>query len=742
MSNNSKSFYDISYTVKIGPSIYHVSGRRMKNLKYNNAYFLAEDATIRSKSTKISAKSSTRIQRPKSQRQSVSPEYRSKTSHNCRATTDTDRTTKQQQPQKSNQIHRPRRYTQSNSKKNKQTNDKMIKHEGEVLTDLIRQKTSKEKSVPVKSIQNERQGSVNATINNQNQEIIRFFNEQKRSLIHLLEQHIRAMTTPSIDVIKQIVIETLKSQQQILTTEFEHILIQKIQQELQKNLPNNDTDKPQSNSLDVNTISQLQNIVTQTIETYIASTNTYNNNTLNHLFSEQKQFLIDTLTQQQSTSCIDLIKQALIDALTEYNSTSIATNTTTIITNSRQPNIEIEINADLKQTRIDVAFRQQRDTIVANRYLRDNVRQWSNVRSILSLIKKIQECGTNDFENAWLLFCWIGQNIRYDLNCQNNSIEYVFQNRTGLSYGFVNLYYECCSLLNIQCLQISGYIKQNENLKLLSHIWNAIIIDQYTYLIDPTWGAGAGDNKNEFQDFYFLISPEEFIYTHYSKDNQLLQPKLTKHQFLSLPIMKSNYYRLNLNLLKPKQGLNQINENIFQISIKTPAYVDLIVSLQINNVKYPSHLHTLCQRDIVQTDIMNCFFAPPINGLYEIIIYAKTNDEIKYQETISMQLNVSNMYQAITFPIRSQSFIEYKCILIEPFRCLIQENEHIFIIMKIPDAYMITIINGNELIIPNNDEYQNSLLKKEVDVKGDIHICVQWNEKTEKISTICIFNMI
>jgi hypothetical protein len=62
--------------------------------------------------------------------------------------------------------------------------------------------------------------------------------------------------------------------------------------------------------------------------------------------------------------------------------------------------------------------------------------------------------------------------------------------------------------------------------------------------------------------------------------------------------------------------------------------------------------------------------------------------------------------------------------------------------MKIPDAYMITIINGNELIIPNNDEYQNSLLKKEVDVKGDIHICVQWNEKTEKISTICIFNMI
>jgi len=85
--------------------------------------------------------------------------------------------------------------------------------------------------------------------------------------------------------------------------------------------------------------------------------------------------------------------------------------------------------------------------------------------NIVSNKKKIQKCGTNDFENAWLLCCWIGKNIHYDLNCQNNSAECIFQNRTDHSYGFVNLYHECCSLLNIQCLQISGYIKQNEDFK-------------------------------------------------------------------------------------------------------------------------------------------------------------------------------------------------------------------------------------------------------------------------------------
>jgi hypothetical protein len=107
-----------------------------------------------------------------------------------------------------------------------------------------------------------------------------------------------------------------------------------------------------------------------------------------------------------------------------------------------------------------------------------------------------------------------------------------------------------------------------------------------------------------------------------------------------------------------------------------------------------------------------------------------------------MRLNVSNLYQAITFPIRSQSFIEYKCILIEPFRRLVQENELIFLHLKIPDAHVIMIKNGDEVILLDTDEYKNGLVKKEVIVRGDIHIRVRWNDKTEKLSTICMFNMV
>ncbi len=118
MASNSKNFYDISYSIKIGPSIYHVLGRRMKNVKNNNTYFLAEDATTRSKSVIVPTKPSTCIPRSKSLEQSVSTNCRPHTSHNRSVIIDADLTTKPQQ-QKSDQIRRHHhRYTKSKSKHN------------------------------------------------------------------------------------------------------------------------------------------------------------------------------------------------------------------------------------------------------------------------------------------------------------------------------------------------------------------------------------------------------------------------------------------------------------------------------------------------------------------------------------------------------------------------------------------------------------------------------------------------
>ena len=184
MTNSSKKkLYDISYSIEIDSSTYYVLGQRMKHPKYSSTYCLAENAAVRPKSAIISTTSPTRIQRSKSPKRTNSLVRRSKTTHDHKLISNSDIFTNQQQ--KSNQTYH-RRYMSSKSKKFNHTPDKTIENE---------QKSS------TKSIQSKRKESpTEVTTNNQKQEILRLFHEQKCSLSQLFEQHIRKITTPSIDV--------------------------------------------------------------------------------------------------------------------------------------------------------------------------------------------------------------------------------------------------------------------------------------------------------------------------------------------------------------------------------------------------------------------------------------------------------------------------------------------------------------------------------------------------------------
>lgn len=454
--------------------------------------------------------------------------------------------------------------------------------------------------------------------------------------------------------------------------------------------------------------------------------------------------------EEHSTASFDLIKRAVLEALNEQpKARTPSTNESTVVLRNRKKftiiaNSEVKLRVDEKQTRIDTTFR---NAVIANKDLFNTVIQWSTVNTMEELVSNIQTCAKNDLEKAWLLFCWIGKNIRYDLQCTNNAAESVFRERVGVCRGFVSLYHECCSRLSIECLEISGYAKQaflksGETLQQSPHAWNAIILDQYTYLLDPTWGAGGGDGSDELEEFFFLTSPDEFIYTHYCTGHQLLDPEINKEDFLSLPVMKSTYYRLKLNLLSPKQGFNQTNENLFKITIRIPAEIDIFAMLKIGDVEYPRNLHTLCQRDPTNSDLVTCHLAPPGDGLYEIGIYAKTNNEITYRDAIYMRLHVVNINGSMTFPLTYQPFREHGCIIIEPFDRLIQENDRILFHLKIPDANVIKIRHGEDYIVPTKDEYKNGILMKEIVIQGDIAICGRWDDNADSISTICVFNMI
>ncbi|CAF0861539.1 unnamed protein product [Adineta ricciae] len=475
-------------------------------------------------------------------------------------------------------------------------------------------------------------------------------------------------------------------------------------------------------------------------------------NELSKMFNDLKQSLLDTLAQQQPLLLKELIKETVEEAIKSQEKPMASTTprTTALPTLRRTITLasvpEVQITADSKKTRTDAAFRQQRAAVVANKDFRNRVRQWSTVTSMADLVSNIKACGSNDLEHTWLLFCWIGQNIKYALHCNNNAAETVFRTRQGVCRGFASLYHEFCTLLGIQCFEISGFAKNNfvqgfVELKQSPHAWNSVVIDDHTYLVDPTWGAGGRDNEVTLEDFYFLTPPEEFIYSHYCLGTQLLEPEITIDEFLSLPVMKSSYYQFDLNLLSPKQGFNPINDNLFKVSVRTPKHVELTASLQIGHEQYPRNLHTLCQRDENNPDIFNCFFAPPVDGLYNVDIYAKTSEETSYQGVINMRLQVSNLMSSFTFPQTYLTFSQHNCILIHPLQRLVYKNDEILIHMIIPNANVIKIENGDYQIVPDKDEYKKGVLQKKIRVQGNIKICGRWDANADTISVICIFHM-
>jgi hypothetical protein len=221
--------------------------------------------------------------------------------------------------------------------------------------------------------------------------------------------------------------------------------------------------------------------------------------------------------------------------------------------------------------------------------------------------------------------------------------------------------------------------------------------------------------------------------------NSNTMPDKTSH---SLPRMKSGQHLRTVNQSLSKNTLkNSTDQHLFKVSIRSPEPAHLYAKLVVDGMECSRRLHTLCQRDVIQKDLFNCYVAPPIkDGPYEVTIYAKTNKETGYRAAISIRLPGSNIFQPITFPMVHESFEKYQCILIQPLQRLLRSNEQVLIHMIVPGAHLVKIRNGDDNFELDINEYKKEVVKKKIRVRGDVYVTGCWDKKTD--STICVFNMI
>ncbi len=170
-------------------------------------------------------------------------------------------------------------------------------------------------------------------------------------------------------------------------------------------------------------------------------------------------------------------------------------------------------------------------------------------QNIDSLTKYLTEPFTDDFSKVRSIYIWITNHIDYDVRtfCKNKNIDIspanTLKKSKTICTGYANLFKTICEKAGIQCEIIEGYSKgfnyvQGDIFISSDHCWNAVLINNKWYLIDPTWGSGYlyfEDHKflkflSSVFDFpyikhiiafkkavnenYFLTNPNQFVLDH------------------------------------------------------------------------------------------------------------------------------------------------------------------------------------------------------------------------------------
>lgn len=175
-----------------------------------------------------------------------------------------------------------------------------------------------------------------------------------------------------------------------------------------------------------------------------------------------------------------------------------------------------------------------RDYGINKRPVKKNKISFSTERLAFAITKD----ATSEKGKVRAIYKWITSNISYDnelrlssvlqnefYTSEENVIKKVLERKMALCGGFAFLFESLCKNVGISAEVIHGFTKdysgRNSKTKKPNHTWNAVKLNGQWQLLDITWAISYGSNKGP-DDFWFLIKPSDFIYTHYP-----VEPKWT-----------------------------------------------------------------------------------------------------------------------------------------------------------------------------------------------------------------------
>ena len=208
-----------------------------------------------------------------------------------------------------------------------------------------------------------------------------------------------------------------------------------------------------------------------------------------------------------------------------------------------------------------------------------------------TLAKQLASLGKTDREKVRAIFRWITENIDYNVMrfSRGKKKPHLFYNepddssvalpplnervaakvlntRVAFCEGYSRLFKTLCDHAGIKAEVIYGYARTNNNRRFaVNHTWNSVFIDSTWYLLDVTWASGSVSYVNEYirqyNDFYFLTPPSDFIRDHYPEDLQwtLLKDPPVYREFAQSPFRYSGFIKAGLSSYFPAKGVIDVS---------------------------------------------------------------------------------------------------------------------------------------------------------------------------------------
>ena len=353
-------------------------------------------------------------------------------------------------------------------------------------------------------------------------------------------------------------------------------------------------------------------------------------------------------------------------------------------------------------------------------------------RSIENLAAYLTQPAHNDREKARAIYRWVTKNITYDVQSLNRartakdrslSARDTLESRGAACAGYSQLFQQLAKAAGLKSVEIDGASKgvgyaidprKNDS---LGHQWNAVSIDGKWCMIDCAWGAGyvsdQGQYVREFDEHFFLTSPEEFIYDHFPTDPrwQCLSRPLSKEEYDNLPCVGPAFFRNSLKVVGQDQAMIKADDSVI-LTFSAPEGVLIMAKLIMTKLVMAKLVGdsgtdrplAIAQREDGQYKI---YASLPRIGKYTLEVFVKRADDPgKYSLAASYFVEATKgAGEGTGFPETFSAFSEKNGRVYLPMSGRLKSGGLYQFRIKAPGAEEVAVISGGEWVrLTKNDD--------------------------------------